>query len=312
MAVIDMLGQKIGKLTIIQRDKTKKGQAAYWICKCQCGNIVSVRGSNLRNKNNPTQSCGCLAKEKHYIDTISLIGKTFGRLTVINRDLSTNIGHGKQSKWNCQCQCGNIISVLGCSLTTGKTKSCGCLRKQLVTKKNTLDLTNKKYGMVTSIKNTYQLNKHNSYLWECQCDCGKKFLESAENLQSGHVTSCGCKIPQSRGQQKIKQILNEANIKYIHEYSFDNCKDPLTGYKFRFDFAILNDDNSINRLIEFDGIQHFKENNYFKISLKQQQEKDNYKNQYCINNNIPLIRIPYYQYNNLSLDMLIEGSNYFI
>lgn len=306
MAVIDMTGQKIGKLTVLERDTSKTGQAAYWICKCNCGNIVSVRGSNLRDKNHPTQSCGCLSKQKKQIDTTSLLNKRFGRLLVIKRDLSVEIGHGKESRWICKCDCGNIVSILGKSLTSGRTKSCGCLRKELVIQKNTLDLTNKKFGKVTAIKNTGQLNNHHSYLWECQCDCGKIFLASAEKLQSGCVSSCGCSIPSSKGEIKIEQILKQANLPYIKEYTFSDCRDPKTHYLLRFDFAILNEDNSINRLIEFDGIQHFKENNFFKGSLQERQQKDKFKNQYCKEHNLNLIRIPYYEYNNLSLEMLMK------
>lgn len=306
MAGIDMTGQKIGKLTVLKKDTTKNKQAIYWICQCQCGNIVSVRGSNLRDKNHPTQSCGCLSKEKRHIDMTSLVGKTFGRLTVLNRDLSKEIGHGKESYWNCKCECGNTISVLGKSLTTGKTKSCGCLRKELLTQKNTLDLTNKKFGKVIALKNTYKLNCHHSYIWQCKCDCGKIFYISAEQLQSGHVNSCGCSIPSSRGEEKIKNILEEANIPYIREYTFNDCRDPNTNRLLRFDFAILNEDNSVNRLIEFDGIQHFQESTFFKETLKERQNKDNYKNQYCKNHQIKLIRIPYFEYNNLSLEMLIK------
>jgi len=53
---------------------------------------------------------------------LSLIGKTYGRLTVL-----TKLQHGYYS---CQCGCGNITQAYGYSLTTGKTRSCGCLKAQ--------------------------------------------------------------------------------------------------------------------------------------------------------------------------------------
>lgn len=305
MSAIDMIGQKIGKLTVLKRDYTKTQQAAYWMCQCECGNIVSIRGSNLRDKNHPTQSCGCLSKNKK-IDTTSLIGQRFGRLTVLNRDLSKPIGRGNESYWNCKCDCGNQVSIIKKSLISGKTKSCGCLRKDLLREKNTLNLTNKKFGKVIALNNTNQLNGHHSYIWKCQCDCGNIFYTSAEYLQSGHVNSCGCFILSSRGQKKIENILKQADIPFIKEYAFNDCRDPKTNYLLRFDFAILNNDNSINRLIEYDGIQHFKPNSFFKETLEQRQSKDNYKNHYCQQHNIKLIRIPYFQYNNLSLEMIMK------
>ena len=157
----DMSGQKIGKLLVLERDKTKKTAAAYWICKCDCGNIISVRGQNLRNGKT---DCGCVSKNSKStnIDKTSLIGKKFGRLKVLKRDLDKPIGHGNPSFWICKCECGNIISVSHSQLTSGKTKSCGCLKSDILRKKNTKDLTNKRFGMIVAKKNTFQLNNHNS------------------------------------------------------------------------------------------------------------------------------------------------------
>lgn len=61
---VDMTGKKIGRLTVIERDKMKgspKGEA-YWVCKCECGNIKSIAGSSLRRGR--TRSCGCLRYDK--------------------------------------------------------------------------------------------------------------------------------------------------------------------------------------------------------------------------------------------------------
>ena len=55
----DLIGQKFGKLTVIQRDPTIHPDEAYWICQCDCGTITKpIRGTALRNGH--TASCGCL------------------------------------------------------------------------------------------------------------------------------------------------------------------------------------------------------------------------------------------------------------
>lgn len=56
--MIDLTGQRFGKLTVIERAKenTKAGKAR-WICKCDCGNECTVHGAQLRNRNQ--KSCGC-------------------------------------------------------------------------------------------------------------------------------------------------------------------------------------------------------------------------------------------------------------
>ena len=56
-----MIGKRFGKLTVVERSEKKSdyGQL-YWICECDCGNIVEVRGNSLRRTDgNQTVSCGC-------------------------------------------------------------------------------------------------------------------------------------------------------------------------------------------------------------------------------------------------------------
>lgn len=59
--VIDITGQRFGRLTVIGFDKQDEFRQYMWLCKCDCGNVVSIRGYSLRSGN--TQSCGCIQKE---------------------------------------------------------------------------------------------------------------------------------------------------------------------------------------------------------------------------------------------------------
>ena len=54
----------------------------------------------------------------------SLVGRRFGKLTVIERD-GTN--KHRQALWKCACSCGNEIVLSTSALKSGNTKSCGCL-----------------------------------------------------------------------------------------------------------------------------------------------------------------------------------------
>lgn len=56
--------------------------------------------------------------------------EAFGRLTVLRRIP----GNPKHPRWECRCECGNILPVMAENLKTGNTKSCGCLRKEVSTK----------------------------------------------------------------------------------------------------------------------------------------------------------------------------------
>lgn len=67
----DLTGKRFGRLLVLSRnyDKQKeffdagKGYKAFWNCMCDCGNYTIVSSSSLRNKTNPTLSCGCYKKE---------------------------------------------------------------------------------------------------------------------------------------------------------------------------------------------------------------------------------------------------------
>lgn len=124
--VKDLIGQKFGKLTVIERVPNKNGGVARWKCQCECGKFTEVDGSKLRQGD--TLSCGCLVKDK-ILETnknklIDLTNKRFGKLLVLSR--ANNIG--EQPAWNCLCDCGTMVTVLGGNLRKPNgTRSCGCI-----------------------------------------------------------------------------------------------------------------------------------------------------------------------------------------
>ena len=299
----DLTNQRFGKLLVLKRDTSKKGGAAYWICQCDCGSpLISVRGQALREGK---QDCGCGYKTRRQgtIDTTSLIGKRFGKLVVIERDFSKELGHGHQSYWVCQCDCGNTMSTTKNLLTSGKTQSCGCLRVEALINRNTKDLTNQVFGLLVAKENTFQKSNHNSYIWRCECKCGNKnYLISAENLLSGKINSCGCNH-RSLGELKIIEILTKANIKFEEQKTFNDLRGKNNHY-LRYDFALYDNNNKLYRLIEFDGEQHYNKTSSFYSEdgiLRDQQ-----KNEYAIKHNIPLVRIPYTELSNLNLSLLLS------
>lgn len=68
-----------------------------------------------------------------------LTGLVFGRLTVLKFNSILVKKYGiqitKTSKWDCVCNCGNLVTITTSRLTTGNTKSCGCLHKEEVSKR---------------------------------------------------------------------------------------------------------------------------------------------------------------------------------
>ncbi len=112
----------------------------------------------------------------------NLTGKLFGRWKVIK--------YSNNNKWLCQCECGMIKVVNGQSLKNGKSKSCGCLQKEVASEKHCSNLIGKQFGRLKVIGKLPSRNKK-SY-WLCQCECGREHMASGNSLIQGLVKSCGC------------------------------------------------------------------------------------------------------------------------
>lgn len=128
------IGNIYGYLTVIARAENDKEGRAQWLCQCKCGNQVTVRGKALRNGN--TKSCGCYQKERaaqSNMDRVgSLVGKKFGKLTVIYENGFITHASGKRSRiYYCECDCGNIVPAAQHQyLVCGDLTSCGCIRSK--------------------------------------------------------------------------------------------------------------------------------------------------------------------------------------
>jgi very-short-patch-repair endonuclease len=108
------------------------------------------------------------------------------------------------------------------------------------------------------------------------------FIQQAES----HLNGAGCpKCSESKGERKIREFLEENNISYEQEVKlFGN---------YRFDFYL----EDLNTVIEYDGKQHFEPVNYFGglEGFLKTQERDKIKTEYCLENNIRIIRIAYFE-----------------
>lgn len=116
----DLTGRRFGRLTVLYLDRHVAYDDTYWVCECDCGNIKTIRQSSLLHGN--TKSCGCMVHErKGYLH--DLTGKRFGRWSVLRFD---HINERGKPYWLCKCDCGTIKPVSTASLTSGKSRSCGC------------------------------------------------------------------------------------------------------------------------------------------------------------------------------------------
>lgn len=200
--------------------------------------------------------------------------------------------------------------MVAASLRAGRTKSCGCLKqeKDRQPKGNVINLIGKKFGHLTVISRQGS-DKRGEALWECECDCPAKthLIVLGSNLRTGHTISCGCER-RSKGEIAVAKILNDNNISFEQEYKAFKF---ANGRWATYDFYVNN-----KYFIEYDGEIHYAYNLHGwhnKEQLKHQQERDIIKNQWCKNNNIPLIRIPYTHLKKLCLkDLVLETSQFIV
>lgn len=252
---------------------------------------------------------------------IDITGQTFGKLTVIECAGKLD---GRRYFWKCQCECGNIVTKEGSSLRSGNTKSCGCGKYDGFKKYNqqqsteTLIMNGTRFGKLQVLepigyKPQYEGATKNRMWYRCQCDCGNICEVSGNQLKNNHKTSCGCLG--SKGELEIEAILKANHYLYSKEVILPELLQE-TKRALRFDFIVYEENGEINRIIEFDGRQHQQgpDTNYWGHStdtLQEIQEKDNIKNQFCLNHNYKLIRIPYTKLGNITFEDLF-GSEYLI
>lgn len=240
-----------------------------------------------------------------------IIGDKNNQLTICDRAPNTK---SKKARVICQCNCGNYTVINHQDFKTGKVKSCGCYQRIVAAqagKNSAIDFTQPEKNInpfYRYIKPTEMRKYNNQIVWEIECKkCGQHYFEAPNELisekRSHGNNPCKCWKKYSSGVQKIISILEDNNIQYEQEKSFSTCLSP-SGNLLYFDFYLP----KFNTLIEYDGQQHFQiAFGQSKEKLTKQKEYDIIKDIWCKNNNFKLIRIPYTQYKNITINDLLKG-----
>lgn len=156
------------------------------------------------------------------------------------------------------------------------------------------------YGDFKAIEFAFNAKRHNYWVFECT-KCGTQVIRVASALGNEHTsTNCPNCTEGYKGPRAITEWLEEQGFIYRKEVRFEDCKFKAC---LPFDFGIYNIDGELTHLIEYDGEQHFQfvplwhgDEEGFAL----QQEKDAIKTNYCKQKGIPLIRIPYTEYDNIT------------
>ena len=154
--------------------------------RCSCGTEKIVALPHLVSGS--TVSCGCYLREKVLANRlIDLTGRRFGRLLVLSRAPKVP---GEKPKWNVVCACGTCTVVLGARLVGGVTRSCGCLRKEILSRPK-INLLGQRFGKLLVVARAANRGNQIHY-WEVLCDCGSRKVVCGRNLLTKSTRSCGC------------------------------------------------------------------------------------------------------------------------
>lgn len=202
-------------------------------------------------------------------------GETYGALT---------LKYKEDVFWICKCACGNQRVVARTSnLIHDFYPECGKCRR---------------LGTNTVLK--AQLYREKQLKRKASIKANQTYYISE--------TSYG-KVKSTKGETEIYTLLKAYNIPFDTEKDFGVCY-PGSDKPFRFDFFVNG-----KYVIEFDGIQHFKPVDRYggEKSFHIQQWRDKYKNEFCLKNNIPIIRIPYTKIGKIMLkDLKPETSEFLV
>lgn len=221
VAYQDLKGEHINNLTILRRAETEEDfqycknkkpiteyKSVYWVCRCDCGSLVTVSGRNLRSGH--TKSCGC----KKFKD---LTGVVKGNLTIIER---LPFKKNRESLWRCICSCGNVVlrpvsyfsetrKEYMCEECAAKLKSQKLIEVAKV-KRVQKDLTGLKIGLLTvkyRADDYISPKGHKIAKWFCECECGGTTEVMESILLREKTLSCGCLARNTTGKVRVKEDL---------------------------------------------------------------------------------------------------------
>lgn len=264
--------------------------------KCPKGHIFEMCFSNFKTG----QRCPICANEEKLkrIQSQKLKYEDIKEYIESNGDqlLSTEYINARQDL-KIKCSKGHIYNMKWYNYKTGyRCPSCGIERSKEKQKYSYQYVREYIKNQGDELLSTEYINCKTKL--KIKCSKGHIYSVTFDNYKMGYRCPI-CKI--SKGENKIKNILDKYKINYIQQYKLEDCRFKRS---LPFDFYLPN----YNLLIEYDGIQHYKiverfdgYNGFIDTKIR-----DTIKNIYCKDNNIKLIRIPYWEKNNIENILIKE------
>jgi len=238
------------------------------------GVFEQISGTHLYNK------CGCPKCQNNYRPNNQEFIKKSKETHNNNYDYSLVDYINSEVKVKIICSKHGIFEQKPCK----HLKSQGCPKCAKNVKLTIDDIVNRSniiHNYKYLILDQEYINNRTKLTITCKT-CNKTFSQSVDDHLRGKI-GCDCYI-KSKGEIAISKFLFNQNISFETQKRFNNCRNTLT---LPFDFYL----STYNIAIEFDGRQHFNINT--KFYTPEIEKNDKIKTNYCINNNINLLRIKY-------------------
>lgn len=270
-----------------------RSRAILW-CGIEGHEYIDVSFKSIINGN--IIGCKLCRKNKHILKIKENVEKVNKKLIEVKKYNEKDY-HKSRIIVSCGNEKHELIETSLNKIINSNVKCKDCIKEDNINK------------MMLYINSTqYKFNKIVKY---CESDYIKSMVEITCPKDETHIFTMrfsnfkyeGKRCPHcgmTYGEQEVANVLKRYNIKYKFQYKYKDCRfiNPLP-----FDFYLPD----YNILIEYDGKQHYESVDLFggEKGFKYTKQNDGIKNQYCKNNNIKLIRIPYWCFNNIE-EILIK------
>jgi hypothetical protein len=279
--------------------KKYSGYKSKLLLKCECKELFKVSFNEF--KNGSKTMCNKCNKHVNW-DTLSV--KEY--IEIKSKSGCTLIGEyrGHRNKIKLKCRCSEHFPIAWSQFLKGQhhCKKCSNLvrsKRLRLSYKALKNIANSKGCKLSCDYNQY---KNNSSIISFQCTCGEIFSTTIKSFTDKHnpkdcCDRCSNFEKKSKGSIKIKKYLIRKNFNFEQEYTFKDCRNILP---LPFDFAVF-ENGELKCLIEYDGKQHFEPVKFWggKEAFLYRKKNDAVKDNYCKNRDLNLIRIPYWEYNNI-------------
>lgn len=208
------IGQKFGKLTVVDKFKHSLTKKTRFICKCECGGETTTYGYSLRV--GKTKSCGCQRIESGRKRVKNISGQKFGNITAIKHNGRYISPKGKvQTLWLCKCSCGTEFTTTYGKVKYGSRKSCPKCSK-LRTGNRTTGKNNKKWSGYEGISGSlWNRIKKTAMARQKQFDVSIEYAWGVYIKQNGKCALTGMELYLAKTIKELKCQKNTASLDRI-------------------------------------------------------------------------------------------------